>query len=166
MLDLTDVDGRPARWTLILGDNGVGKTTLLQCLAWMQPVREQGPFKFGTYGSDEFHILGSAITDENEPVIDSLVRMKSTHVTLDAGVSLGVGLSPTGRFDRAPKGGVRTGVGVRLTFDKQGHLTEAEPTRVRKSITELEKPGVDFVKPLVVLYGASPAPRRAKLKKA
>ena len=39
-LDLT-VDGiRPARWTLILGDNGVGKTTLLQCLAWMQPVLE------------------------------------------------------------------------------------------------------------------------------
>ena len=40
-LDLTAVDGRPARWTLILGDNGVGKTTLLQCLAWMQPVREE-----------------------------------------------------------------------------------------------------------------------------
>jgi DNA repair exonuclease SbcCD ATPase subunit len=30
-LDLTDEDGRPARWTLILGDNGVGKTT---DLAW------------------------------------------------------------------------------------------------------------------------------------
>ena len=27
---------RPARWTLILGDNGVGKTTLLQCLSWMR----------------------------------------------------------------------------------------------------------------------------------
>jgi predicted ATP-binding protein involved in virulence len=37
-LDLTIGDGRPAQWTLVLGNNGVGKTTLLQCLAWMRPV--------------------------------------------------------------------------------------------------------------------------------
>ena len=33
VLELTDERGRPARWTLILGENGVGKTTLLECLA-------------------------------------------------------------------------------------------------------------------------------------
>src|SRR6266568_9039504 len=38
VLELTDEQGRPARWTLLLGENGVGKTTLLQCLAWMRPV--------------------------------------------------------------------------------------------------------------------------------
>lgn len=37
-LKLVDDQGRPAQWTLLLGDNGVGKTTLLQCLAWMRPV--------------------------------------------------------------------------------------------------------------------------------
>ena len=38
-LELTDnAKGQPAQWTLLLGDNGVGKTTLLQCLAWMRPV--------------------------------------------------------------------------------------------------------------------------------
>ena len=36
-LKLADADGRPAPWTLIVGDNGVGKTTLLQCLARMRP---------------------------------------------------------------------------------------------------------------------------------
>jgi len=37
VLDLTDENGNPARWTLILGDNGVGKTTLLECLAHLAP---------------------------------------------------------------------------------------------------------------------------------
>lgn len=33
VLNLTDKDGKPAKWTLLLGDNGTGKTTLLQCLS-------------------------------------------------------------------------------------------------------------------------------------
>jgi predicted ATP-binding protein involved in virulence len=36
-LDLR-LDGQPAPWTLILGENGLGKTTLLQCLALMRPI--------------------------------------------------------------------------------------------------------------------------------
>ena len=35
-LDLSDGNGKPARWTVILGDNGTGKTTLLQVMAGMQ----------------------------------------------------------------------------------------------------------------------------------
>ncbi len=42
-LDLLDDKGRPAQWTLILGDNGVGKTTLLQCLARMRPTVNEAP---------------------------------------------------------------------------------------------------------------------------
>jgi predicted ATP-binding protein involved in virulence len=37
-LNLSVSDGRPAQWTVILGDNGVGKTTLLQCLAALEPL--------------------------------------------------------------------------------------------------------------------------------
>jgi hypothetical protein len=45
-IDLSDGNGRPAPWTIILGDNGVGKTTLLQCLAIMIPVEYYpGSFK-------------------------------------------------------------------------------------------------------------------------
>ncbi len=36
-LDLSRGDNRPAPWTIILGENGVGKTTLLQCLATLEP---------------------------------------------------------------------------------------------------------------------------------
>ena len=32
-LDLSDGNGKPARWTIILGENGTGKTTLLKALA-------------------------------------------------------------------------------------------------------------------------------------
>lgn len=34
-LDLSDGAGRPARWTVILGDNGVGKTSMLQAIAML-----------------------------------------------------------------------------------------------------------------------------------
>src|SRR3954454_5003192 len=32
VLDLSDGQGRPARWTILLGENGTGKTTVLQLL--------------------------------------------------------------------------------------------------------------------------------------
>ena len=33
VLDLSDGKGRPAQWTILLGENGTGKTTVLQLLA-------------------------------------------------------------------------------------------------------------------------------------
>ena len=48
-VSFTDESGRPSRWTLILGDNGVGKTTLLECIAATFPVtrgsRDKGSSK-------------------------------------------------------------------------------------------------------------------------
>jgi hypothetical protein len=39
-LDLSDGNGKPARWTIILGLNGTGKTTLLQSLVGFEGVRD------------------------------------------------------------------------------------------------------------------------------
>ena len=36
-LDLSNGEGKPARWTVLLGDNGTGKTTLLKCLVSLEP---------------------------------------------------------------------------------------------------------------------------------
>lgn len=37
-LNLTNKNGVPARWTVLLGNNGTGKTTLLQMLAYFEPL--------------------------------------------------------------------------------------------------------------------------------
>lgn len=39
VLDFTDENDRPAQWSVILGENGVGKTTVLQSLAMLQPAQ-------------------------------------------------------------------------------------------------------------------------------
>jgi len=39
-LCLSDGNGKPAQWTVILGDNNTGKTTLLRCLADLEPKLE------------------------------------------------------------------------------------------------------------------------------
>jgi predicted ATP-binding protein involved in virulence len=54
-LDLSDGKGGPARWTILLGNNGTGKTTILQALAafvWLSRtyLREQYPAYAGQPG--------------------------------------------------------------------------------------------------------------------
>jgi hypothetical protein len=71
-LDLSDGEGRPAQWTIILGDNGTGKTTLLQAIAILEPVQsEKNPhvagarfaysrsdFSFGRGQTGDFDLSG------------------------------------------------------------------------------------------------------------
>jgi predicted ATP-binding protein involved in virulence len=47
-LDLSDGHDRPKQWTILLGDNGVGKTTLLQCLAGLHLVKSGFKTEEGT----------------------------------------------------------------------------------------------------------------------
>ena len=37
-IDVSDGQGRPSQWTVILGDNNTGKTTLLQCFVALEPT--------------------------------------------------------------------------------------------------------------------------------
>ncbi len=83
-LKLTDSDGNPVQWILILGDNGVGKTTLLQCLAWMRPVPWAETEAGGIQGTEP------ALNDEENEVWDSLIRMgDDVDVILEATLSIG-----------------------------------------------------------------------------
>lgn len=87
-LDFTDKDGKPVQWILILGDNGVGKTTLLQCLAWMRPVPHVNK------ETELIDGIEAALNSEENEVWDSLIRIGDKvdvilRATLSAGQELG-----------------------------------------------------------------------------
>ena len=84
-LDLTDDEGKLAQWTLLLGDNGVGKTTLLQCLAWMRPVPA-----IKSRGDSTPDTIEPALDSEENKVWDSLLRT-GAKVQLDLKATLSVG---------------------------------------------------------------------------
>src|ERR1700749_3080882 len=85
VLDISDGNGNPAQWTLLLGDNGVGKSTILQCLAWMRPVLEAGPnqgnLKFDEETGEPAPVkkgqLGPALPNEENDVLEGLLRIGS-----------------------------------------------------------------------------------------
>lgn len=119
VLELTDDKGRPAQWTLLLGDNGVGKTTLLQCLAWMRPV----PAGFGYEEEREPDKIAPALKDEENDVFNSLLRA-GAEVTLDLKATLTVGQS-LDETTRRVRRKIETGIQVK---GKHGQLQSIVPT--------------------------------------
>ena len=107
-LKLADADGRPAPWTLIVGDNGVGKTTLLQCLARMRPrfnppPDEPGGPPDGRGESARRPIEPELAAEEDNDVLAALVRSgNQATARLEADLSVGVELSRRQSEESAP----------------------------------------------------------------
>ena len=89
-LDFLDEHEKPAQWVLILGDNGVGKTTLLQCLAWMRPVTSPTNDNGQEFGQESR--IQPALNDERDETWDSLIRVGG-EVTVKLKATLSVGRS-------------------------------------------------------------------------
>ena len=77
-LRLVDVNGCPARWTLLVGDNGVGKSTLLQCLAWMRPT----PYYPSGEGKQDG--IQPWLHDQDPPSMARLLRDGASRTALQA----------------------------------------------------------------------------------
>ena len=81
VVDLSGHAGCLPQWTLLLGDNGVGKTTLLQCLAWMRPV----PAPKKQKSSPD---IQPALAAEENKVLNSLLRVgESANASIEAVLS-------------------------------------------------------------------------------
>ena len=141
ILDLTNGTGRPARWTLILGDNGVGKTTLLQCLSLMRPILTLGENP-KTNAPKPDQIEPSLFIQENSEIA-ALARTGQRNVMLEAALSAGRRLGE--RFGRPQVLTLRAGITM-----KGDELDSIQPHRERR-------PG--FIEPLVIGYGAARHPR-------
>ena len=70
-IDLSDGHGRPAMWTLILGENGVGKTTALECLLALTP-----------WAVEDFPVDGARIYAQQWMIDDTYDRRAHANATL------------------------------------------------------------------------------------
>ena len=148
-LTLEGSDGKPAQWTLIVGDNGVGKTTLLQCLARMRPVFNEPSDE--NSGPTPDPIEPEFAGEENNDVLDAFARSGANTVAkLKAELSYGVPLARR----RAPR---RGRISTRLNITRQkGRLTGFESGGTSPANVE---------EPLVLAYGAGRHPKTTNVDK-
>jgi hypothetical protein len=86
-LNLADKDEQPAQWTVLLGNNGTGKTTILQALAAFETIQNSEE----RTGEPRFHYL---------PYFEnSFRRSVRTDARLAAGIATGDPLSAPHRLD-------------------------------------------------------------------
>lgn len=140
VLDLR-MGGHPAPWTMILGENGLGKTTLLQCLALLRPI-------LNVKQSDK---TDARDPDRVEPALpgyadDLLVELArvgdATHVDLEARFAIGQQLRT--EKTRAGRGRyVKTAAAYEMTARS---LSAFDFTQVQRK---------DFKVPLLVAYSAA-----------
>lgn len=126
-LRLTDEDGRPARWVLLLGDNGVGKTTLLQCLAWMRPDLAPRPDQTAPRPHEKMAAVEPALNSEEEnSALNSLIRIaadggSTVEATLEAEFSVGKSLRGSGPDEEKQTDVIVTGISL---VGKSGKLED------------------------------------------
>ena len=117
-LDLRGTSGDLAPWTLLLGNNGVGKTTLLQCLNWMRPVPYEPPE--GQPAAEQPARVQPALTNAENAVLSSLLRDGENDLTLDAAFGKGQ------TFQTASNPSIHTGIHI---SGNQGRLDSLELTQ-------------------------------------
>ena len=133
VLDLVDSRGHPARWTLLVGDNGVGKTTLLQCLAWMRPTPYYAP------GKDTQTGIQPWLHDQNPSDMAKLFRDGARSTSLRAE------MVELPNLASSLPSAVRVETGIRL-FARNNKFEDAERT-----VNNPEK----TVEPFIITYAAN-----------
>ena len=139
-LRLVDSNGCPARWTLLVGENGVGKTTLLQCLSWMRPTPYYLPDQARQTG------IQPLLHDQNPPSMARLLRDGARSTALRAEMVEGLDLASC----RSSTALVRTGLQLDARYSELGNWEFAGAQLPR----ELNEPATT-VEPFVITYAAN-----------
>lgn len=114
-LQLTKADGTLPQWTLILGDNGIGKSTLLQFIAWMKPA----------YDGVSQRRSAPLINDEENEVLEHLVhrspdKKQTAHVRALFVANQQVNKKP-------PKSPITCETRITIGLDSEGKLEVVDP---------------------------------------
>ena len=139
-LCLVDSNGCPARWTLLVGENGVGKTTLLQCLSWMRPTPYYLPDQAKQTG------IQPLLHDQNPPSMARLLRDGARRTALRAEMIEGPDLASC----RSATARVRTGIQLDARYSELGDWEFAGARLPRGS----NEPATT-VEPFVITYAAN-----------
>ena len=132
VLELVDSNGHPAHWTLLVGDNGVGKTTLLQCLAWMRPTPYYMPGENTQAGIQPW------LYDQDPPAMAKLLRDGACSTKLQAEM-----VEIPSLASELPSTSVRTGI----KLSARNNMLE----NVELTVNEPEK----TVEPFIITYAAN-----------
>ena len=138
-LKLATKDGRPAPWTLIVGDNGVGKTTLLQCLVRMRPIAAFKKDLAKVTGNTKPEYVNPELAEHENDELTGFIRIGSAEPTIIEATISNESLNNTGHQT------VTLHIGATITHTK-GDL---EDVKVAQTKYSLSKPG-----PLVIGYAA------------
>ena len=137
-LNLLNEAGYPAQWTVILGDNGVGKTTLLQCLARMRPqLNEKSD---DGEGQPKRKIEPEIIKEEDNDVLLRLTRSGASGIA-----NILAEFIACDNFDRP---GDFEGQKITIGIEIESSEDDIE------DVTPIDTENEYFVEPLVLAYGA------------
>ncbi|MES2381259.1 MAG: AAA family ATPase [Bacteroidota bacterium] len=147
-LNLENEDGTIPQWTLIIGENGIGKSTLLQCIAWMKPVPYSDINK-----KDYNNKIQPYITDEENETFLRLVRKTKTKPELSAQIDA-IFIANKKLNSKVLKENI-CNTSIKITLNSAGKLETVKH--------ETNKPEQIFYKRMPIIYAYSASRRLGKL---
>lgn len=129
-LNFETKDGTLPQWTIILGDNGIGKSTLLQSVAWMSPYL---PYKKDQI-PDNF-IPAPMINDEENESLIRLVRKKTNSYKEPSYIKAVYQANKHVNSKITLKEKDICSTGIEVALDAEGELHHVEPSLVAEGDT-------------------------------